>query len=411
MLNDDAVKYEGYIPVASDAAARNAMASDSASACACARGLAADGTLRTEQAASDPAACARAVALWEELVCALHRPAEGCSLVIGPVTVYSCSLPMLREAAAIRRRHRLHGHIHLLESRAQKLEACRCARFPGGSAVRLLDEAGFLHVEGTVTSCAHACWLEADDMRLLASAGAAVVHNPLSNLRLGSGVCQVRRCLEAGVAVGLGCDGACSSDGQDITEAIKAACLVSTLATPEYKQWLSARETLRLAYEGGAAAVGLGARGGKILAGRLADLTLWDLTSLSLLPQTDPASLLALGRPQAGPAAAGAALHTLFVAGRRLISRGELLTVDVRRLRAKLWDALPRRRPGSEVHAGGQPSAAYYECAECEYRAALNLDHAAAAAAPTPTSAAHLRWDPWARAVASSRLSSGEPLG
>ena len=56
-------------------------------------------------------------------------------------------------------------------------------------------------------------------------------------------------------------------------------------------------------------------------------VTLWDLTALSLLPQNDPASLLVLGRPQAGPSAAGCALHSLFVGGRRIISCGELLTV------------------------------------------------------------------------------------
>ena len=73
--------------------------------------------------------------------------------------------------------------------------------------------------------------------------------------RLGSGVCAVRRLLDARVGVALGCDGACSSDGQDMTEAIKAAALVSTLASPDYREWLSGREALRLAYAGGAAAV------------------------------------------------------------------------------------------------------------------------------------------------------------
>lgn len=74
----------------------------------------------------------------------------------------------------------------------------------------------------------------------------------------------------------MGCDGACSSDGQDMTEAIKIATLVSTLNTPEYREWLSAREALRLAYEGGAAAVGLRGKAGAIAVGMLADLTLWD---------------------------------------------------------------------------------------------------------------------------------------
>ena len=52
----------------------------------------------------------------------------------------------------------------------------------------------------------------------MAESGATCVHNPLSNLRLGSGVMPVEGALDAGVNVGIGCDGACSSDGQDMLE-------------------------------------------------------------------------------------------------------------------------------------------------------------------------------------------------
>ena len=107
-------------------------------------------------------------------------------------------------------------------------------------------------------------------------------------------------------------------------------------------------------------------------------------------------SLLVLGRPQAGPASAGCALHTVFVAGRRLVSCGELLTVDLRWLRAKLWDALPRRRPGSEVREGVTPGPEYHACAECEYRAAMNLDGDATSAPPSAGGrlATPLAWNP-----------------
>ena len=384
-----------WAAVATDAAQRNARRTAQRPSPEDTRGLGCDGCLRLDSAPSDPEACASAVALWEDIVNELHRPESGVSVVIGPVTAYSCSAAMLEGAARLRRKHQLHGHIHLLESRGQKREACR--RFGDAGAVGLLERTGFLHVPGTTTSCAHACWLEADDMRRLAAAGAAVVTNPLSNLRLGSGVCQVRRCREAGVDVAIGCDGACSSDGQDLTEAIKATCLVSALTTPEYREWLSAREALRLAYEGGSAAVGLRERAGKISTGRLADLTLWDLTSLSMLPQNDPASTLALCRPQSGPSSAGSALDTVFVGGRRLVARGDVLTVNLRRLRAQLWAALPRRRPGSEVNADATPDVAFHQCAECEYRAALNLD--GQATVPPPAAGARLagtlRWDPF----------------
>ena len=95
-------------------------------------------------------------------------------------------------------------------------------------------------------------------------------------------------------------------------------------------------------------------------AGRLADVTTWDLTALSMLPQNDPASTLVLCRPQAGPSAAGGALDCVFVRGRRLVSRGELLTINLRKLRARLWHALPRRQPGSEVECGADPQFDYH---------------------------------------------------
>ena len=105
-----------------------------------------------------------------------------------------------------------------------------------------------------------------------------------------------------------------------------------------------------------------------------------------------------LGRPQAGPPSAGAALHSVFVAGKRVVAHGEVLTVNLRRLRARLWKALPRRVPGKEVHfeSGFTPSLNTHECAECEYRAALDLDGAAEAPPPSEGArkAASLSWSP-----------------
>ena len=269
MLNDDAVQYENYVPVAEDGRAQRAAPPRRRRRPAAAGGRGrARGRRRAaprRRRATRPRAAARSRSGRPSA--AAHRPAERVEIVIGPVTAYSCSVALLRDAAALRRAKGLHGHIHLLESRAQKMEASRRG-WPGGSAVQRLEQTGFLHVQGTVTSCAHCCWLEEDDMDRMAKAHAAVAHNPLSNLRLGSGICQVRRCLQLGVGVGIGCDGACSSDGQDMTEAIKAAALVSTLASPDYREWLSGREALRLACAGGAAAVGLADRAGRVARGR-----------------------------------------------------------------------------------------------------------------------------------------------
>ena len=79
-------------------------------------------------------------------------------------------------------------------------------------------DTGFL--QGRGTSCAHTVWLDDEEIALMAKDGATAVHNPLSNVRLGSGVMPVKRFVDAGVFVAMGCDGSCSSDGQDMLEAL-----------------------------------------------------------------------------------------------------------------------------------------------------------------------------------------------
>ena len=205
----------------------------------------------------------------------------------------------------------------------------------------------------------------------MASTGAACVHNPLSNLRLGSGVMPVSRALELGVTVAMGCDGACSSDGQDMLEALKLATTLPCVTTPEYRQWPSARQTaLTLAAKNGYAAVGMRGRAGELEVGMAADVTLWDLTALALLPRTDPISLLVLGSRTQAPGA-GSVLHSCWVRGRRVVANGAPCGVDLTKLRKLLVDAQPTYRDPAITDPAIEPST---RASEVEYRAAMGLD-------------------------------------
>eukprot|EP00434_Breviolum_minutum_P000045 symbB.v1.2.000038.t1/scaffold12.1/size699752/18 len=206
MLNDDAVLYENYVPVSLDAQMRNARGETG--------GMGPEGQWRTEAGKSSETKCHASLKLWEECAQKLHDPANGVNIVIGPVSLYSCSAKLLEGAAELRKKYQLNGHTHVLESRGQKLEATRRFSAYGGSAVSFLKSTGFLNVPGTTTSLAHCCWLEEEEMQTIAASEAAVVHNPVSNLRLGSGICNVRRQLCNNVTVAMGVDGAMSSDGQ-----------------------------------------------------------------------------------------------------------------------------------------------------------------------------------------------------
>ena len=198
MLNDDRLPYSNFVPKTPDAAARNATA-DGVDQGAWGEG----GSFRTSDAGSDPEKTRAMLALWEEAIKLYHRPSEGIEICIGPVTAYDCSEEMVKGASALRTKHGLCGHTHLLETRAQALMARTQLR--SGSAVTHLKDAGFLSGRGT--SCAHSIWLDPSEMETMGKEGASIVHNPYSNLRLGSGVLPLRQFEAAGVNVALGVDG------------------------------------------------------------------------------------------------------------------------------------------------------------------------------------------------------------
>lgn len=372
MVSDDAEMYHNYVPLCASAEARNAECG-----CAGCGGLGPGGALRTEPCPRDPAKTQAALELWEECIRRFHRPDEGIEIVVGPVTAFSASAELLRGAAALREKHGVCGHTHLLETRAQALQSRQW--FEHGSSVRRLHESGFLQLPGT--SCAHAVWLSEEEAGLMAASGASVSHCPWSNLRLGSGVCPLAAYEAAGVNVCLGCDGTASSDGQDMLEVLKLSAYLPRVATAEYRAWPDARKVaLTLASKNGYKALNMAGRAGELKPGHAADLSLWDLSALSMLPRTDPLSTLVYGsRTQAR--GAGAALAALWVRGVQVVDDGSPCAVDLPKFRDLLRKLQPEYRDPADSAPSTTPATA---AAEVEYRAALCLDDDAARAAGVP---------------------------
>lgn len=185
--------------------------------------------------------------------------------VLGPSAPQRCSRELLAGIAELARERGLGVHMHLLEARSQVF-ACR-ERY-GCSVVDELDELGLL---GSHVSFAHCIWLDAEEQGALARSGSVIVHNPASNLRLGSGLIPLQRLLELEAPVALGADGAASSDSQNMFEVMKLASLVHTLYG-HYTSWPSAEAIWGLCLRGGAAA--LRQPLGRIAPGAKADLAL-----------------------------------------------------------------------------------------------------------------------------------------
>lgn len=277
------------------------------------------------------------LALMETIVTQFHQPEAGISIAVGPTGSHRCSDALLQGCAELSDRHNLCRHTHLLETKAQKLLA---QEKYGCSAVEHLQQIGYL---GSRTSLAHCVWLGDSDIATLAETQSTVVHNPVSNLRLGSGIAPILKCRQAGVNVAFGCDGAASNDSQDLLEAIKLGCILHNPTDFDYRHWLTPHQAVEMAALGGTRALNL-AECGSLAISKKADLVLYDLANLSLLPHTDPIGLLVLGRPTG-------VVDSVWVNGTRVVADGQVTGLDLAELRQQLHHTQQKARQPSQTLA------------------------------------------------------------
>ena len=274
--------------------------------------------------------------LTDRIIRRWHGAAGGrIRAAVSPTIPNQASDEFLDGAVRLAKDHGVGIHTHLAESKVQVVESQRCW---GKSIVRRLADHGVL---GPGFVGAHGVWLTDDDLRMLADAGAAVAHNPGSNLRLGCGIAPVREMLDRGLAVGLGTDGSVCADNQNLFEALRIASVVSTIRFPhETARWLDAATVWTLATAGSARVLGQAEDLGAVAPGRKADLSMLRGNSVFLRPLADPVNNLVY-------AETGAAVETVMVDGRVVMERGRVTTVDEDKIYARVQEAADRQRERS----------------------------------------------------------------
>ncbi len=248
---------------------------------------------------------------------------------LAPTIPMHCTDGFLEACRDLAREYSLPTHMHMAESKFQSILGHETY---GMSLTRHVDRIGLVDEQFTA---AHGIWLDDDEMRLLADRGASVVHNPGSNLRLGSGLAAVRRMLEAGLNVAVGSDGSNSSDNQNMFEAMRLATFVSRVMTHDLRRWVSAEETFRMTTLGGARVLGLEGRIGRIAPGYLADLVFIDLGDLAWLPLNDPLNQLVYADD-------GGAVDHVMINGRFVYENKRFTTIDTGSLAARINRAMER---------------------------------------------------------------------
>ena len=223
--------------------------------------------------------------------------------------------------------HGLGMHVHLSETQTEH-EQCK-ARHGGKSPAAVLAEHGVFDVRAIA---AHCVWTTPEDWALLAEKGVTAVHNPVSNLKLGSGVAPVVDLKKAGVNVALGTDGVSSNNCTDFFGDLKLAAILQNGVRRDPLA-LTAWDALEMATVNGGKA--LGRKTGRIEKGYEADLILLDSEAVNLIPCHDAANNLAY-------AAHGSNVVMNMARGKVIYKNGEFLTIDIDRVKKEVTGyALP----------------------------------------------------------------------
>ena len=233
---------------------------------------------------------------------------------VAPHALYTLDAATLKAARALSVKYNVPMLIHMAETEA---ETATAKERGASSAVAYLDSLGVL---GKGVLGAHGVWVSPADVAVLKAREVGIAHNPASNMKLASGVAPVPGYLAAGVALGLGTDGAASSNDLDMFTAMRLAALLHKVASKDPRV-VPARAAVGMATIGGARALGLDAVTGSLEVGKRADLIVVGVDGARQTPLFDPLSHLVY------VANGGDVQHTV-VNGRVLMRSRKVLSLD-----------------------------------------------------------------------------------
>ncbi|MDY7101810.1 MAG: 8-oxoguanine deaminase [Actinomycetota bacterium] len=252
----------------------------------------------------------------ERLVARHHdrSPDAMVRIALAPCSPFSVTPELLTATAELAERLDVRLHTHMAEDAD---EDTYCLEHFGRRPIDHAEACGWLSDRVWV---AHMVFPNAAEIGRLGSAGVGVAHCPSSNMLIGAGLAPIRELRDAGVAVGLGCDGSASTDAASMWLESRTALLLGRLRKGPAD--MRAREVLEMGTLGGADCLGRRGEIGELSVGACADVVAWPLEGIAFAGAlTDPVEAWL----RCGPVAAR---HTV-VAGRPVVEDGRLVRADV----------------------------------------------------------------------------------
>ncbi len=240
---------------------------------------------------------------------------------------YTCTAPVAAHYARLCSEHGGNMHVHLSETKKEHQE---CVDKYGKTPAKWFADLG---VFDSTAMAAHCVWVTDEDMEILRDKGVGVVHNPTSNMKLGSGFAPIQKMLDMGIKVALGTDGAASNNNLNMFEEMHLAAVIHNGYTGD-PTIMKPETVLRMATVNGAYLQGREDTG-ELLVGKKADIAAIDLSSPHLFPLLDPLALICYS-------AQASDVCMTMVDGQILYEDGKFLTLDKDKIIADAAAAVKR---------------------------------------------------------------------
>lgn len=237
-------------------------------------------------------------------------------VMVAPHSPYSCSRDLLEVSLELAKEKNIPLHIHVAET--QEESGIILKRY-GKRPLAFLDELGYLDHQAVF---AHGVELNEAEITRLADSQVAIAHNPISNLKLASGIAPVVQLQKAGVAVGIATDSVASNNNLDMFEEGRTAALLQKMKSGDASQFPIETALKALTFEG-AKVLGMEDEIGSLEVGKQADfLVIQPQGKVHLQPQENMLSHLVY-------AVKSSDINDVYIAGEQVVKNGQVLTVNL----------------------------------------------------------------------------------
>ena len=237
-------------------------------------------------------------------------------VMVAPHSPYSCSRDLLEASLELAKEENIPLHIHVAET--QEESGIILKRY-GKRPLAFLDELGYLNHQAVF---AHGVELNEGEIERLADSQVSIAHNPISNLKLASGIAPVVQLQKAGVAVGIATDSVASNNNLDMFEEGRTAALLQKMKSGDASQFPIETALKALTIEG-AKVLGMADEIGSLEVGKQADfLVIQPQGKIHLQPQENMLSHLVY-------AVKSSDVNDVYIAGEQVVKDGQVLTVNL----------------------------------------------------------------------------------